>query len=637
MRFTTLITLATISLTAKAQELSKHIPTQSNTVITFNTSSISKQINKQEIKTLKVFKNLDSTLANYFVENAAKAPYDYNNIYGYNEAIVEEIYTEEIDVLYPRYRRYNLVDDLMLLSVSLNDDFGLSAAVPMHMFNRNVDSVEYTAFIAKISDKKKFDDFVRKMAPDKFQKQEKVVTKNYQYLTGNNNALIWNKDVVVFMKYDIKNWRFENYYEPEYYIEEPETDQNYYENYEQRLKDQKKKEAERTKKILTYFFDEIFTGGPGITMVKNEYFANAHKGSYDIALFSNTFANLFSGNNTFNLFGNKNTGKIMSLYDGNYTYGHMNFKEGKAEVNFYNVTNEKFGPVTKKMLDSKVNTNFLKYINGEKLLGLGGMAFNTDASDEVFYQLYLPMFESIERYGEGIASGVDIFYTFIDKKQLFSLVKGDILAAITDIKEFDVTYQNYQYDDDFNMTTVTETKKEIMPEYVVMLSSDNQNLLNKFFKLYESLELIVKKDHYYQVTPPSYSYSRKSNSEFYIAYHDGIVFFTNNFGLIEDLGKGKMNYPAVSDDIKKMVSKNYFGYWDMNKTVHEYNKFTRNNPEHAIPEAMKPFIEKFKSFTMNGIEVKENVFSNKIIIELDDKKENALKNIFNALIEYNKN
>ena len=145
--------------------------------------------------------------------------------------------------------------------------------------------------------------------------------------------------------------------------------------------------------------------------------------------------------------------------------------------------NQELLDMWKRVSDRKLNPKFFKYLPRENMMGYLSMALNMENFADEMIGLFGPM---IEESGmtvmqmEGMAldmmssAGINL-----DRKGMYNLLKGDMVMAVTGMREFNVT--KTQYDEDFNRVEVES--KQRLPEFLAMMSYGSESDIMQFVKL----------------------------------------------------------------------------------------------------------------------------------------------------------
>jgi len=280
----------------------------------------------------------------------------------------------------------------------------------------------------------------------------------------------------------------------------------------------------------------------------------------------------------------------------------------------------------KKIMNRKLNKKFLKYINSEKAIGFMGYSIDTKAYLEEFPKLMKQAYGSFlgRNMDEEVELGTDLFSLLLDEEAVSNVIKGDALFVINGLNTRDVTYTTYDYDDDYNRKEVTKTKKETLPDFLFMFSSEDNRLMNKLIKYGINKNYVSVNNNIYKIE------EKKSPIDIYFMIKDGIVFFGNSLSEMQSINNN--SYPsAISKTHKNLLAKNNFSFL-----------FNAKNLVGKIPteeiggdETAKKFNEtlgKMGNVYMKSNAIKGNVVSADVSAEIPNGHENALKYLF-SLIE----
>ncbi|GGI23982.1 hypothetical protein [Pedobacter mendelii] len=280
----------------------------------------------------------------------------------------------------------------------------------------------------------------------------------------------------------------------------------------------------------------------------------------------------------------------------------------------------------KKIMNRKLNKNFLKYIDSEKAIGFMGYSIDTKAYLEEFPKLMKQTYGAFlgARMDEEIELGTDLFSLLLDEEAVSKVVKGDALFVINGLNSKEVTYTSYEYDDDYNRKEVTKTKKETLPDFLFMFSSEDNRLMNKLIKYGINKNYVTVNNNIYKIE------EKKSPIDIYFMIKDGIVFFGNSITELESISNGSFN-TSISKTHKTLLAKNNFSFLFNAKNL--VGKVP--NEEIGGEETAKKFNEtlgKMGNIYMKSNPIKGNIVSADISAEIPNGHENALKYLF-SLIE----
>lgn len=280
----------------------------------------------------------------------------------------------------------------------------------------------------------------------------------------------------------------------------------------------------------------------------------------------------------------------------------------------------------KKIMNRKINKKFLNYVDSEKAIGFMGYAIDTKAYLEEFPKLMQQTYGSFlgGRMDDELSLGTDLFTLLLDEEAVSKVVKGDALFIINGLNTRDVTYTTYDYDEDYNQTEVTKTKKETLPDFLFMFSSEDQRLMNKLIKYGINKNRVSIEDNIYKIE------EKKSPVDIYFMIKNNIVFFGNSLTEMKNINNNNFR-TNISKAHKTLLSKNNFSFLFNAKNL--VGKVP--DQEFGGEETAKKYNEtlgKMGNVYMKSNPIKGNMVSADISAEIPNGHENALKYLF-SLIE----
>ncbi|KQR70516.1 hypothetical protein [Pedobacter sp. Leaf176] len=280
----------------------------------------------------------------------------------------------------------------------------------------------------------------------------------------------------------------------------------------------------------------------------------------------------------------------------------------------------------KKIMNRKLNKKFLNYVNSDKAIGFMGYSIDTKAYLEEFPKLMKQTYGAFlgRNMEEEIELGTDLFSILLDEEAVSKVIKGDALFVINGLNTKDVTYTSYEYDDDYNQKEVTKTKKETLPDFLFMFSSEDNRLMNKLIKYGINKNYVTANNNIYKIE------AKKSPIDIYFMIKDGIVFLGNSLTEMKSIND-KTFKSGITKTHKTLLAKNNFSFL-----------FNAKNLVGKVPteeiggeETAKKFNEtlgKMGNVYMKSNPIKGNLVSADISAEIPNGHENALKYLF-TLIE----
>lgn len=267
----------------------------------------------------------------------------------------------------------------------------------------------------------------------------------------------------------------------------------------------------------------------------------------------------------------------------------------------------------------KVNKKFLNYVNEDKLTGYMAYALDTKAYLQEYPKLMNRMYGSI--YKDEADMATDLFSLLLDEEAVSKVVKGDALFIFNGLKQNEVTYKTYEYNEDnFEKDTVTKTKKETSPDFLLMVSTEDTRLLNKLIA-YGVKKNVVKDQHsYYEI------FTSKTPMPLYFAIHDGIIFVGTNVDEIKQIVSNQYQAKVSAKHRDAILKSNFSAYFSSKRLAGKIPENELTNPVQLI--RTNKLLNSLGDIYLKSNQIKGNVFSGEISMDIPAKEQNALKYLF---------
>lgn len=270
--------------------------------------------------------------------------------------------------------------------------------------------------------------------------------------------------------------------------------------------------------------------------------------------------------------------------------------------------------IYKAFTNNKLNKKFLKYINSDSLIGFMSYAVNTQAYLESFPKLFKSMYGV---YDEEMAMASDLISLLLDEKAVAKVVKGDALFILSGLRESEVTYKSYAYDDEtFQYKDSVMTKKETSPDFLCMFSSDDTKFIERMLNYGIRKDLITLNEGIYSIHKVY-----KSPFVLHMLLKDGIVFLGTSIADIEDIKNGTFK-AVVSKQQKDLLLKNNMSLFFNPKNLGQ------QLPERELGEmvlSMRELLGGAGNVYMNSAGIHDGYISLDLTADVPKDKGNALK------------
>ena len=469
--------------------------------------------------------------------------------------------------------------------------------------------------------------------------QDKIKTEgNLSYIQEEygGTVLIWNNSMVVMVLPSNQNKNYDDdygFYDVEPYIppvvaeeavkesaeaveeiaeskpeevvveEAEETVSNYYdsdaykkqqEEREKRRKERraKREEAKKAQNIVTLAYAKKLMAGNQKSNIlqNNDYKKSLGKGKDEVMVWANNFMDLYKNTLPSKLFGTANPYEFLNideLYKDMTIVGRLNFEEDNVVMGIDYTMNDKMANAYKPMYNGKFNKNFLDYINEDKLLGYMSLNMSTQGVLEAYPELIETMFSG-KKTGKdskteaiaAVTSSVSrLFSLLIDEEGAAKILRGDMLLLLTDLREKEVTYTDYEYDEDYNYKKIEKTKTETVPDFLFLVTSEEEKMFRNFMKIGVSENKVDYNNGIYTI--PS---SRSNPFDVYLMHFDNTLFVGSSLEHLTQIKNG--TYPSkLSSNLRKDIAKSAMSFYVNGKNI------VSKIPSEAFPRGLRSNID----------------------------------------------
>ncbi|SMC81623.1 hypothetical protein [Pedobacter nyackensis] len=316
--------------------------------------------------------------------------------------------------------------------------------------------------------------------------------------------------------------------------------------------------------------------------------------------------------------------KGMSFFNG-YGSGNAKFylEDKSIRLTTSMTFSDEIAAVFKRVHQRKLNKRFLKYVNEDRMIGYMGYALDTKAYLEEYPKLMSKIYGSV--YAEEIGMAADLLSLLLDEEAIGKVVKGDALFIFNGLMQNEVSYKSYEYNEDnFESKEVMKTKKETLPDFLLMISSEDTRLIDKLIAYGAKKDLVKKRAGYYELSIP------KSPLSLYFTIKDQIIFFTTSITEIDDIAANSYVAKISGKHKKTLLSSNYSAYFSGKKLAGKIPSEEFGGAKKL--EKANRVLNSLGDIYLNSNPIKGNVVSGQVSMDIPANQPNALKYLF-SLIE----
>ncbi|MFK8008586.1 MAG: DUF4836 family protein [Saprospiraceae bacterium] len=324
---------------------------------------------------------------------------------------------------------------------------------------------------------------------------------------------------------------------------------------------------------------------------------------------------------------------LKELYKDTDYLVEMNFNDGAVVMDSKMYSNKKTMDMFAKMTEGELNKNFYKYLPKNNLMGYFSLAMKTENFADGMFQMFDPMIKEMgmtREAMEGMALGaVNSMGLEMDAKGLYEIIRGDMVFAVTGMKEF--TIKKTQYDDDFNKVEVEA--QQMLPEVLAMMSYGREADLKKIVQMGVDAGALTKVGNAFKVAIPM----DELPMDMFLSMKDGILFITNNSDLAT--GKLKDGYSKsdrmTKDQQKLMKESGGAFFWDIPSTLNAASAFAK---EEGMNDKMAEKMLNVSKQSLESMVVKtdkkiKGSYNSEFKLNFVNKKMNSLEQLFNYFNE----
>lgn len=565
-------TLSIFALQLPAQDLLKLIPSDVVGVVAINADSYNKKVDMDKVMELEVFKKFDERM------------------------------------------KKDMGDNYDLISLIYKDPkaAGVNIEPQSYMYIQSLDSLFFGSFIYSISDKKKFEDFLNALPMVKSDNIQKG--KGYKYVSIATGAIAWTGKVGMLSM--VEGEKKDLYKGLDY------DDENYYDKLEAR----RKKFDDAKKAVLAQKLDMIISVDNSIT--SNANFQRFSKETYDVGMWINMEplgkAIQDAQANPMLVKQAQMMESMNELWKDTYYHTLLTFDGGEVNLIQRSYMSDRLFDLYQGIYDKKVKPKMFDYVNASNMLGFGVIAVDIKKLFSATLDTYMPMLDQMPPYGGGKAEAIlDLLGVALDEDALANVLDGEMLVAVTDFKEVEVTYFEHEYDEDYNLKKIEKTRKQQMPLVVGEIGIGNKENFMKIIKSLEAFQIIAKENGIYKLTIPNAEFDMQ------MAVLDNMLLITNDKELLgKNLLKGVKKKdridPAMSAEVLKHNQYFYMDIQNIISAIMAEDKYMSTSEK----ETMTMMKEKFDDMRLMGIEKGDKMFTYRFKVNMTDKKTNSAMQLF---------
>lgn len=421
------------------------------------------------------------------------------------------------------------------------------------------------------------------------------------------------------------------------------SDEDYYERRrkerEARQKEREARRLEENKLLIAYAKSTISGNHVNGSILKNAAYVKAvGKGKDEAIAWIGDFSHLYSDvlrQASYGLGAN-----YLGLYSGLGTlYGDMsitsklNFQKEEVSLKTTYTMGDEMAKYVKAMYNGKMNSNFFKYFNEDKMLGYFSVNTSTKGILEAYPDMVSNMFENYENneIAAFVPISMRVLSLLLDEEGAAKILRGDMLFVLTEMKERELSYTTYEYDDNFKRKEVTKTKKETLPGFLMMVTSSEGGMFTKLMNIAvkESKgEVVLNNNGIYQLTTSELPFTLN------VMFKDNAIILGTSYTDMMAIQSGKFN-SKVSGTHKNLIKKSSSAIYVNGQEI--ASTFPREIMPSDIKKRIDFVAENTKDVIFKTGKVKNNAIEGEMILNTPQEGHNNslayFLNMINTLID----
>ena len=578
----TLLFLNTFTI-LQAQQLETKIPDNIDVLISANAENLFKLIKVSDIDENAIGKEILKDLNR-----------DYNNIYRVESVVESESELDE--------KKEDSKEIEKRKKVSSVANAGIDIKSNAYYFFTKTDSISYHNFYVELKDRELFESMLSERNKKKIIRME-----GYNIIEGRRDIRIWNDDYLLLVNGDISRGYFSTHKER---LDKLKEEKEYSYSFRKRIG-----KGWTKKYVLDLFNKNVIS-----SIASNRKFQKSKKKNASATLWVRNYGMLMTdlfksfGNSLYPMYAEGN----QNIYGVDEVTANLFFDKNDVRVLLDMTVSSGMKKSFKKIYNKRMNHNLVNGFDHDKALAFWSISLNTEEMLKQYPTLAHKMYGGIlPKFQEEIDIVGDLFSLIIDEKAIGKLITGDALLVLNNFSKEKVEYKSYEYDKDYNRKEVTKTKEEFVPDFTLMIGSEEEGLLNKFLKLGEKHNALKIENNI------AVFKTKKSDIPFdlYFLVKNDVLYLTTSKQSALNIAKenGKFNSKKHSKLVRNNSS---VFYVDVNAVL---NKMPNEWFSKSEKETLRFSTEYLDDAVFRVSRMKGSTISSELKLSTQGNKENTLK------------
>ncbi|MGB0868416.1 MAG: hypothetical protein ACPGSD_02355 [Flavobacteriales bacterium] len=221
----------------------------------------------------------------------------------------------------------------------------------------------------------------------------------------------------------------------------------------------------------------------------------------------------------------------------------LNFNKNNIELSSRVNADKELKKIYKKVSGPKMDKDLWSVFDAENALMYMSVSMSTEGILNEYPNLIDKVYADVfPDYRVEIDLGKAFFNILLDEESIGELITGDVIFAISDVTMKEEKYKSYDYDENYELVEVEKTRQEPKPDFMFLLGSEREDMLEKMLKLGSKYKLVNAENNIYSLKE-----ELDIPFNFYFAVKSGALVVSTNLDNLknmvsnkkQDLGKHK--------------------------------------------------------------------------------------------------